>query len=250
MSTALAERLTSKIPPHNLEAERAVLGALLLEHEAQPRILDRLRATDFYKESHRKIFEAILGTVQAEQGVDLVTLAEVLGQQHELEGVGGAAYLGLLVEEAALLSHLDSYAAIVHEKAELRELIRLGTTIVDRAYENGQLPIDLIGTATRQLEVLARRAAPAGTAAAPVPIELTELLDRTYPDEAGIVGGGIIVPRSLTVTGGGPKLGKSALITNLVLKRSCGLHGLASRLRLARHSLSRPRSPRPSCRSA
>lgn len=160
----LADLLTSKIPPHSLEAERAVLGALLLERDAWPRALELLEATEFYKEGHRKIFTAMVRVVTAGGRVDLVTLSEALKAVDELDEIGGAATLAALVDEAALLPNLAQYAAIIRDKAQIRDLIRLSSDTIGRAYDNGQPTLELLAQATAQLEQLTRRAAPPATA--------------------------------------------------------------------------------------
>jgi replicative DNA helicase len=131
----LADLLTSKIPPHSLEAERAVLGAVLLERESLPKAVELLRATDFYKEGHRKIFHAMLGLFERNEPVDLLTVSEELRRRAVLDEVGGAAALAALVEEAATAAHVLSYGGIVREKALLRELIRIATEIITQSYE-------------------------------------------------------------------------------------------------------------------
>ena len=131
----LTELLTSKIPPHSLEAERAVLGAILLEPESLPKAVEILKPADFYKEGHRRIFATMLGLFERSEPVDLLTLSEELRRSGELDEVGGPAALASLVEEAATAAHLLSYAAIVREKALLRDLIRIATEIVGQSYE-------------------------------------------------------------------------------------------------------------------
>ena len=131
----LTDLLTSKIPPHSLEAERAVLGAILLERESLPKAIELLKPADFYKEGHRKIFDATLALFERNEPVDLLTVSEELKRRAELEEVGGAAALASLVEEATTAAHLLSYGAIVrregaparphphrhrHHRAELR----------------------------------------------------------------------------------------------------------------------------------
>jgi replicative DNA helicase len=131
----LAEQLSSRIPPHSLEAERAILGALLLDRESLPRAIEVLRASDFYKEGHRQIFSSMIALFERNEPVDLLTLSEELRRQNTLEGVGGAAALASLVEEAATAAHVVSYANIVREKALLRDLIRSATEIIGQSYE-------------------------------------------------------------------------------------------------------------------
>ena len=131
----LTELLTSKIPPHNLEAERAVLGAILLERESLPRAIEILRPADFYKEGHRKIFATMISLFERSEPVDLLTLTEELRRSGELDEVGGPAALAALVEEAATAAHLLSYAGIVREKSLLRDLIRISSEIIGQSYE-------------------------------------------------------------------------------------------------------------------
>ncbi len=131
----LADLLTSKIPPHSLEAERAVLGGMLLDRESLPKAVELLKPADFYKEGHRKIFDSMLALFERNEPVDLLTISEELRRRSELDEVGGPAALGALAEEAATAAHLLSYGAIVREKAVLRDLIRIATEIIGRSYD-------------------------------------------------------------------------------------------------------------------
>lgn len=131
----VTELLTSKIPPHSLEAERAVLGAILLEKDSLPKAVEILKPTDFYKEGHRKIFDSMIALFERSEPVDLLTLREELRRRGDLEEVGGEVALATMVEEAATAAHLLTYAGIVREKALLRDLIRIATEIVGLGYE-------------------------------------------------------------------------------------------------------------------
>src|SRR4026208_926550 len=98
----------SRIPPHNLDAERAVLGAILLEgREALPRVVELLRPSDFYTEAHRAIYHAMLGLFDRGEPVDLLTLQEELRRTDQLSLVGGPAALALLVEQGSGAAHPD-----------------------------------------------------------------------------------------------------------------------------------------------
>lgn len=129
------ELLTSKIPPHSLEAERAVLGAIMLERESLPKAVELLRPQDFYKEGHRQIFATMVSLFERSDPVDLLILTEELRRRGELEEIGGAVALVTMVEEAATAVHLDTYAKIIHEKAVLRELIRVSSEIIGESYQ-------------------------------------------------------------------------------------------------------------------
>src|SRR5204863_1290484 len=136
----------ARIPPHNLDAERAVLGAILLEgRETLPRVIEVLRPSDFYTEAHRATYSTMLRLFDRGEPVDLLTLQEELRRSDQLEFVGGPASLALLVEQASVAVHLMAYAQIVRDMAVLRELIQTSTQIITQAFEAkeaGQGPVD------------------------------------------------------------------------------------------------------------
>src|SRR5919108_4979951 len=106
--------IPARIPPHNLDAERAVLGAMLLEgRDAVPRVIEVLRPSDFYTEAHRAIYDTMLRLFDRGEPVDLITLSEELRRSDQLQYVGGPAALALLVEHASIAAHLSAYAGIV-----------------------------------------------------------------------------------------------------------------------------------------
>ncbi|MDH3443803.1 MAG: replicative DNA helicase [Deltaproteobacteria bacterium] len=124
-----------KIPPQNLEAESSVLGGILLENEAINIVLELLRPEDFYRESHRKIFRAMIELADRGDPADVITLSECLKGRNELEAVGGTAYLVSLADFVPTAANIAHYARIVREKAILRSLISCATDIATRGYE-------------------------------------------------------------------------------------------------------------------
>src|SRR5438445_12821519 len=126
----------TRIPPHNLDAERAVLGAVLLEgRETLPRVIELLRPTDFYTEAHRAIYQAMRALFHRSEPVDVLMLVEELRRSAELQFVGGPAALALLVEQASISVYLDSYISIVRDMAVLREPIQSSRQIIAQAFE-------------------------------------------------------------------------------------------------------------------
>jgi len=148
--------LTTKIPPHSLEAEQAVLGCILLEPAGLALATERLVPTDFYKEAHRRIFAVMQDVARAGRVPDQIVVADALRQADALEEIGGRAALAELVEEASTLTQLQSYISVVRDKAGLRELIRVGAELIGRAYENGNGPVELFAIAQSQLETVGR----------------------------------------------------------------------------------------------
>jgi len=122
------------IPPHNLDAERAVLGAILLEgRDTLPRVVEMLRTTDFFVEAHRTVYETMQRLLDRREPVDLITLSEELRRTGMLETVGGPGALALLVEHASIAANLTAYADIVCEKAIKREAIQEATYLTQLA---------------------------------------------------------------------------------------------------------------------
>jgi replicative DNA helicase len=148
----------TRIPPHNLDAERAVLGAILLEgREALPRVVEVLRPSDFYTEAHRAIYQAMLALFDRGQPVDSLTLSEELRRTDQLSFVGGPAAIALLMEEASIAAHLGSYTAIVRDMAVLRELIQTSTHIIGQAFDAKEDVQTLVDDAEKRIFGLAER---------------------------------------------------------------------------------------------
>jgi replicative DNA helicase len=124
-----------KVPPQNLEAESSVLGGILLENDAMNLVLELLRAEDFYRESHRKIFRAMIELSDRTEPVDIITLSECLKKRGELEAVGGSSYLASINDFVPTAANISYYARIVREKAILRHLINVATDVATRGYE-------------------------------------------------------------------------------------------------------------------
>jgi replicative DNA helicase len=146
-----AEKLFGKSPPLSLEAERAVLGSILLDSQALSVISDFLLPTDFYSSAHRAIFEAIGEIVKKFHRVDLVTLQDELAKRDQLEAIGGVAYLLSLQEEMPSVGMIESHARMVKEKAILRELIGCGVSIISSCYQQRDEEIETILDAAEQV---------------------------------------------------------------------------------------------------
>ncbi len=130
-----------KVPPQSLEAESSVLGGILLENDAINRALENLAPADFYRESHRKIFSAMIELSERNEPVDLITLSETLQAKGVLDAVGGSAYLASLANLVPTAANIAQYARIVREKAILRNLITAATEIATKGFE-GQGNVD------------------------------------------------------------------------------------------------------------
>ena len=122
-----------RVPPHNIEAEQAVLGGLLLDNLAWDKIGDLVTESDFYRDDHRKIYRAILALIEKGRPADLLTLSEELTLRGEMESVGGLAYLGAMAHNTPSAANIRRYAEIVRERAIMRGLVQVGTEITESA---------------------------------------------------------------------------------------------------------------------
>lgn len=137
--------------PHNLEAERSVLGAILIQNDAYNMAVELLRPEDFYRDAHRRIFDKIIALAERRTAVDFVTLKEELVRAGELDAVGGPAYIASLVDGVPRATNVEYYAKIVKEKSILRNLIGAANTILQDAYEADQDAAEILDRAEHSI---------------------------------------------------------------------------------------------------
>ena len=234
-AVAIAQEPRSAIvPPQNLEAEESVLGAMLLSPTAVGTVSEILDASDFYRESHAKVFRASLGLWAKGEPVDAITLANELDQRGELEGMGGQ---GRIAELAALVpstSNVEHYARIVKEMATLRGLVRAGQEITRLGQDRPGEVADLVDRAEQVVFELAQQRITSDFSH--IEVLLKESFERiTQLYEAGVDITGVpsgfreidhltsgFQPGNLVILAGRPSMGKSALgfciATNLAVR--------------------------------
>jgi replicative DNA helicase len=125
-----------KLPPQHIEAEQSILGGILIENEAINRVTEILDADDFYREAHRRIFNALINLSERDEPADLITLTNELRKIDQLDSIGGASYLASLIDSVPTAANIQYYARIVKEKAILRKLIQASTEIITQSYED------------------------------------------------------------------------------------------------------------------
>jgi replicative DNA helicase len=136
MANVETSTVPDKLQPHNIEAEEAVLGSLLIDPDAVIRVSTFLQPTDFYVERHNWVYEAVLELHERRQPADLVTLSDELERRNQLDEVGGAAYLTSLMNVTPTSIHVEFYARIVERTAVLRRLIDAAGKIAQLAYQD------------------------------------------------------------------------------------------------------------------
>ena len=237
----------TKIPPHNLDAERAVLGAVLLEgRETLPRVIEVLRPSDFYTEAHRSMYDVMLRLFDRGEPVDVLTLQEELRRRDQLEFVGGPAALALLVEQASISAHLHSYAQIVRDMAVLRELIHTSTQIITQAFDAKEDVQTLVDDAERRIFSLEGSALPVGK----ILKNTFEYIERLYERKEHVTGVATgfekldletsgLQPADFIIIAGRPSMGKTAFALNIAQHVGVHLRGkvLVLSLEMSAHQI-------------
>lgn len=149
--------MQDRVPPQNIEAEQSVLGAMLIEKEAIPKVMEILRDTDFYREAHRVIFNAMLELYNKNEAVDMITVTEILKRDNKLEDVGGIAYVTSLANAVPTAANVTYHASIIEEKSILRQLVSVSTQIASMGYEANDDVKNIIDSAESKILEISNR---------------------------------------------------------------------------------------------
>lgn len=178
-----------RIPPQNLEAEQAVLGAILLDSDSLVTAMERITSDDFYRTSHQRIFESMIELAEENEPIDLITLTARLQTKQQLEEIGGIKYLSELANAVPTAANIDYYAQIVEEKSMLRRLIRAATNIVTDGYAAADDVGDLLSDAEKRiLEISQRRSSTGFVAIRDVLMEVFDKVEFLYNNKGGTTG--------------------------------------------------------------
>jgi replicative DNA helicase len=217
----------AKIPPQNIDAEKSILGAVLIDEEVLADVSDKLQASDFYDKRHTLIFEAMMRLYEHHRPVDLLTLSDELTKKSELEIIGGSAYLSELTNYVPTAANAATYAELVTQKAVRRRLIKASTDIAELGYNENREIGELLETAEAELFAVSDTS----TKQDLVSLEqiLTESFDRMeelhrdggklrgirtgWRDLDNITAG--LQRSDLVIVAARPAMGKTTLVTNL-----------------------------------
>ena len=224
--------------PHNLDAERSVLGAILINNHAFNQAAEVIDAQDFFRDAHRRIFEKMVVLTDRSHPVDLVTLKDELDRSGELEEVGGPAYISALTDGVPRSANVEHYARIVKEKSTLRRLIQSATEVLSRAYDAEEDADDLLDEAERSIFQIADDRMRSGF------VRVSDLVDSGYQlieqlqQHKGLVTG---VPTGfvdldemtsglqksdLVIVAARPSMGKTSFVLNIAMH--CGIEAAKS----------------------
>jgi replicative DNA helicase len=218
--------------PHSLDAERSVLGAILVENGALNRAQEILRDSDFYRDPHKRLFKAMEVLSERSAAIDPITVKEELVRTGELEAVGGPAYIASLLDAVSHAAHVEHYARIVKEKAILRGLIEAGGTIVQTAYEASQEVADILDESERLVFQIAQHQLRAGfvpmRAIAEEGLRTLERLQETRELVTGLSTGygsldemtSGLQPTDLIIVAARPGMGKTSFALNIAQNAS------------------------------
>jgi replicative DNA helicase len=213
--------------PSNLEAERSILGAILLDNHTLNTAVEKLRPEDFFLEPHRRIFERMIGLGETQQAIDLVTLTESLDRTGELEASGGPAYVAQLLDGVPRISNVEHYARIVKEKAVLRNLIHAADAIQQQALDASDEADAILDRAESLIFEIAEERVRAGLIGVKELVrEGYERLEKIFSEGKRLTGlptgyarldneTAGLQPSELIIVAARPSMGKTALALNL-----------------------------------
>lgn len=219
--------MLDRIPPQNIEAEQAVLGAMLIEREAISKVAEFLRPEDCYREAHRLIYNAMLELFNKNDAVDMVTVIEFLRKGDKLEAAGGISYITSLTNSVPTAANVLYHAKIVEEKALLRQLINAATNIATMGYEGSEEVAGILDTAEKTiLAVSSRKSGKDFTPIKSIIFDAFNKIEQLYASKGSITGLSTgfkdldrltsgLQPSDLILIAARPSMGKTAFVLNI-----------------------------------
>ena len=217
----------NKLPPQNIEAEKSLLGSLVIDREAINKVADFLRPEDFYNRSHQSIYKAIFSLFEKREPIDLLSISNKLGEMKALDEIGGISYVSSLATSVPTSAHINSYAKIVQKKKMLRDLIDTAHHIIGLGYQEDDDIENLLDEAEKKLFAVSSRSLTKSF----VPLDriaLDEAIDRitnqhdeirgcktNFPELDDTLGG--LQKSDLIILAARPSVGKTAFTLNIAL---------------------------------
>ena len=224
-----------KVPPHNVDAEKATIGAVLLDGDVISTVLRYLRTDDFYTASHQKIFKAIIDLFNRGETIDLISLTDRLSASGELEACGGTTYISALTDEVPTSANVAYYAKIVKDRSVRRQLLKISGGLLTQAYDEGLETRVLIEEAEQRIfEITDSQHTDSYRGVHDIIAETIEAIERLYHTKDSYTG----VPTGFSdldnmtsgfqksefiVIGARPSVGKTALA--LTMAANMAIHG-------------------------
>jgi replicative DNA helicase len=216
-----------KVPPHNIEAEQAVLAGILINNDALNQVMDLLSSDDFYRETHNHIFEAMVDLYNNNEPIDLITLSHQLKEKNLLEKAGGGDYLASLVEAVSTSAGIIYHAKIIRDLSVRRKLINQCSVISESCFHDWQQTDELLDLAEQSIFDIAEQKAGEGfTHLHDVVKDSFKRLESVAENEGFVTGiptdfddfdrlTAGLQPTDLIILAGRPSMGKTALALNI-----------------------------------
>jgi replicative DNA helicase len=216
-----------KLPPQDIEAERSVLGALMLDKNAVIRVADLISAADFYQPAHSKIYETILELYTKNEPIDILSVTSKLKHQKQLQEVGGSGYLTELINSVPSAAHVSHYAKIIRDKKVLRDLIEASANITEKVFESPENSEVLLDEIEQKIFSISQKSRPQNFI--PLKDELKsayERIEKLHQGERGMRGVATgfeeldnylsgLQRSDLIILGARPSLGKTSLVLDI-----------------------------------
>ena len=218
---------STRVPPHNLEAEQSVLGSILLKDKGFLQVNEYISAADFYRDSHKTIFAALVELFERSEPQDMLTLTSYLTDTNQLEAIGGASYLATLTHAVPVTANIESYARIIRQKSVLRNLINTASDIAQRCFEEQDDIDQLVDDAEQSIfEIAGNKSATEFTPLKSIIPESFKTVEKLYERKELITG----VPTGyaeldkmtaglqssdLIILAGRPSMGKTAFVLSM-----------------------------------
>lgn len=178
-----------KVPPHDIEAEQAVIGCMLTDQDAVTAAVEKLKPEDFYREDNKIIYSAIMNLYNKAQPIDVITLKAELTSMGKFDAVGGLEYIVELPEKVPTTSNVDRYIKIVEEKSMLRNLIKTANEIIDMGYEQTDEVEDIMDNAEKKIfNVIQRKSQTGYTSISDILVESFTRLEELYNQKQHVTG--------------------------------------------------------------
>jgi replicative DNA helicase len=216
-----------KLPPQNVEAEQSVLGGILIENDAINKVLEILTPDDFYRDAHRRIYNALINLSTRDEPADLITLTNELRKIDQLDAAGGASYITSLIDSVPTAANIEYYARIVKEKSILRQLIQTSTDIITESYQDRSDVESFLDEVERSIfQISENRVRPSFYPIRDIVKQSFKTLERLYEKKELVTGvpSGFkeldqmtagFQPSDLIIVAGRPSMGKTAFCLNV-----------------------------------
>jgi replicative DNA helicase len=216
-----------KLPPQNVEAEQSVLGGILIENDAINKVVEILTPEDFYRDAHRRIYNALINLSSRDEPADLITLTNELRKIDQLDAAGGASYIASLIDSVPTAANIEYYARIVKEKSILRQLIQTSTDIITESYQDRSDVESFLDEVERSIfQISENRVRPSFYPIRDIVKQSFKTLERLYEKKELVTGvpSGFkeldqmtagFQPSDLIIVAGRPSMGKTAFCLNV-----------------------------------